>query len=350
MNEQNNGAHVQIAEKSAKDGRSLSGLGVLGLIVGVLLLFFTVLIGMLPALNYSLVLQDDNIRRILFCVSVGLILASLGDYAFYGIPRLFAFGGAAAIAAGLYYLLMNQPVEERLSGRVRVQVSPPTNLTVYLITSDNNEYIGNLDSKSTAQFYVFRLTISEAQKLTRECFTIAVKKDADLKRVEVQGAKAMLPHSVTQVFDLVYDDHKDTLSRRSVDGQIQDMPTCASTVPMEVLPTQKEVHSAPKADPSATTRPNLGWTYYGSLGEKKGTWEERVYDNKSRFRAAEPRPGDEAEVTSDVYLRTQPRNCRTEKDCDKLSEALGIVKVGERVTVKEMRNIYDRIWVDIVIK
>src|SRR5690348_2633920 len=68
------------AKASLRDGRTMSGLARVGLLVGGLLLVLTVLIGMIPALNESLILQDDLIRKLLFCISVGLILASLGDY------------------------------------------------------------------------------------------------------------------------------------------------------------------------------------------------------------------------------------------------------------------------------
>src|SRR5205823_5426495 len=139
--------------------------------VGIFLLVSTVLIGMIPALSYSLILQDDLVRRLLFCISVGLILASLGDYAFYSeksLTRAFAIGGAGAIALVLFFVLGTQRVEPVWAARVRFDKETAVK-SIYLLTADSSEYEGTVDPQYTqAKIYRFRIPQSIAERISQE--------------------------------------------------------------------------------------------------------------------------------------------------------------------------------------
>src|ERR1700722_1218878 len=324
------------ANASLRDNRKMSGLALAGLIVGVSLLAFTVLIGMVPFLSYSLVLQDDLIRTLLFCISVGLILAALGDYAFISektFNRVYTIGGASAIAAILFILLRLQSVEQVFSARVRF-VKDVVVKSVYLLTADSSEYEGRVDPQYTqANMFRFRVPQSVAEQLTHDCFTIAIATERNRQSFKVFGANARLPQSVAYVFDFSYDGNQNALVRQTREGSIQDLPKCGAPVFQDAPPTQKQIQTTatvtPPDKPTDVTR--VGWTFYGKRDGR--AWEQRVYNNTTRSKDDEPRTNDNAEVISDVFLRPDPRKCRSEDDCDKLSPDIGIVKIGSLVKI-----------------
>jgi hypothetical protein len=345
----------EAAQKASRDNRTMSGLARAGLVVGVVLLAITVLIGMVPALSYSLILQDDLVRRLLLCISVGLILASLGDYAFVSektVNRVFTIGGAGAIALILFFVLGTQRVEQVWAARVRFDKDMVVK-TVYLLTADSSEYEGKIDPQYTqAKIYRFRVPQSIAEQITQECFTIAIAtEDSRREKFEIQGAEARLPQSVAYVFDFTYDGQKKSLVRQMRQGSIQDLPKCIAAAVQDAAPTQKQIQSTitvtASDKPSEPTR--SGWTYYGKRDGK--TWDQRVYDNKTRQKDAEPRKSDQAEVISDVFLRPDPRTCRSEDDCDKLTPDIGILKIGSGVKILDVSKVLENnFWVKVEVQ
>jgi len=282
---------------------------------------------------------------------VGLILASLGDYAFYSVSRVFTIGGAGAIALILFFAIGAQPVEPVWSARVRFDKGFDVK-TVFLLTSDSAEYEAKVDPQYTqAKMYRFRIPQSIAERITQECFTIAVAADKDQRdNFKIQGADARLPQAAAYIFDFVYDSSKKSILRPTRQGLIQELPQCGAAVIQDPAPTQKQIQSAPPA--AVPDKPNTaarnGWTFYGKRGDSGTTWDQRVYDNKSRAKDAEPRKYDNAEVISDVFLRPDPRKCRSEDDCDKLSPDVGIVRIGNQVKILDVVPVLGKnFWVQV---
>lgn len=336
-----------VAELSGRDGRSLSTLARIGLLAGACLLILTVLIGMVPWLSYSLILQDDLIRRILFCVSLGLILAALGDYAFYQANKLFTVGGATAIALIIFYALSTQTVEPVSSARVRIDSNANVK-AVYLMPRDG-EYRATVDPKyESIKIFQFRFPLSVAERITEQCFEIEVDTtDGSHHRFSIQGADAGLPQAAAYVFDFKFDIATSSLTRTTKRGVPEQLPKCTGVV-QDIPPPQKEV---PAGGSGSATSPRTGWTIYGRLGDSTGEWAQRVYDNKSRAANAEPKKDDEAEVITDVYLRVEPRKCRPDGECDKLSQDLGVLKIGDRVHVLDVIPVgQSYIWVRVEAK
>jgi hypothetical protein len=351
------GIEAYFAEKSKRDGRGLSALGLLGLAVGIAFLAFTVLIGMVDALKHSQFFQDLTIQRIIFCIAIGLILASLGDYAFFGVQKLFAIGGAGAIALGLYYVVSHQPNENTLSAQLRIK-DPEKPFTAVYLRAEGREISGQLDeTKKTATFYNFSFPVSFGEKLWRECFVISMHIDKNTKEFEINGHEARIPHTVRNVFDLIYDGRANSITHRSLDGIYHPVPKCpegAPGAPAEVLPTRLETTAAQPASQSTSVK-KKGWTYYGALN-KDNSWKERMYDNKSRPPASQPQSGDEAEVTDEVYMRKGPKKCEASGQCEeRLPEIDGVLQVGQRVSIgnvvqaKDVRR-SDTVWVEVTVK
>jgi hypothetical protein len=293
---------------------------------------------MVPWLNDSLILQNDLTRRILFCASLGLILASLGK-----VNKIFAVGGATAIALALFYMLSLQTVELISQARIRFDNTVKVK-SVVLIPADPGEYRATIDPQYIeAKIYRFRFPLSIGEKITDECFSIKVSTETgESYPFSIQGGEARLPQTAAWIFDFLFDEKTKSLKRTTKRGSTQDIPACTEA-DHNPRPTQKDLQSPNQA--------RTGWTLYGWRGNGSGSWEQRVYENKTRGPTAEPRQGDKAKVIDDVYLRTQPRKCRTDNDCDALSPDTGILRIGTEVDILEVIPVREKnIWVRVETK
>jgi hypothetical protein len=343
------------ADKSSRDHRKISTLGVLSLLMGAGLLVCSVFFVTIPSIANPVMSDIGPFTfRLLFCVSLGLILVGLGDYAFYTINSSFVVGGATAIALGIFGILqLAKPGElPNVVARVVVKGSLPADAAVTLVAADSTSIRAEKDAApGIDSIFLLDLKRDLARQLLQQCFRIVYSGVPDFY---VSGPEARLPANFDLLFHFIIDRQK--LYRLRADGLNDAVPACdpnrlaTRDAPPAINATiigsaiSTSISSGNSSSGNTGTEP-LGWTYFGNEYTPPSNWGERVYDNQTQARAAPPKSGDKIVALTDVYLRKGPIDCDN-GNCT-LAPVVRPVRSGETFVVTSVKKVIASYWAEI---
>ena len=340
---QDNG--VTAASASRRDGRTISTLALLTLIIGAVLLVLNFFFVTIPSMTDPVLTNIGPFTfRLLFCVSLGLILVGLGDYAFFKADSSFVVGGAIAIALAIFSVLQfakpSEPAD--VVARVVVRGGAPPGAAVNLITPQSDSIAAHKEATTGFDtIFVLKVHRDVARELPQKCFRMAYN---GMPPFFVNGPKTRLPANIDLLFDFVLENNK--LFRLGDDGLNVAVPSCETNAFVSTDISPPPTVAVPVVNNPPNTTGSLGWTYFGNLGTAPNNWSERVYDNQSRAKTEPPQAGDQIIALKDVYLRQGPIACDADGICTQLP-ALRIIRSGEVLSVNSVTKVMASFWAQV---